>query len=228
MATRTTISKSDLAKVFLLRFLGYFLILSAFTGFILTFLPVIKVEISYRWNLLTDNKFTLEEKVVPDNKLIAKKSSLPLVQINPVNRQFAAVIPKINANSTVIANVDAGNEAIYSQALRQGVAHAAGTAYPGEIGNSFLFAHSSGNPWEISQYNSVFFLLKELIPGDEIYIFFNGKRYLYIVNQKIVVDPDQVQFLNIQTNFPQLTLQTCWPPGTALKRLLVLARLKEN
>ena len=42
----------------------------------------------------------------------------------------------------------------------------------------------------------------------------------------LVVDPDQVQFLRPEASFAKLTLQTCWPPGTTLKRLLVFAKLR--
>lgn len=223
-----TVDLNRLTLVFLLRFCGYFLILSSIAGISITFLPVAKATTSYYFNQAKGVQYTVEKPISKQLKEIELPSKLPKVVINPVDRKFGIVIPKINANSKVVANVDAGNESEYRKALKEGVAHAAGTAYPGEIGNTFLFAHSAGNFWEVSQYNAVFFLLGELNPGDEIFVFFNGQRFDYQVTSKTIVDPDQVQFLNTQTNFSQLTLQTCWPPGTALKRLLVLARLKKN
>src|SRR3989339_451702 len=63
-------------------------------------------------------------------------------EMEPVDQEFGIVVPKIGANSKVIANVDPYNSKVYQRALTQGVAHAAGTVLPGEIGNSFLFSHS--------------------------------------------------------------------------------------
>jgi len=40
---------------------------------------------------------------------------------------------------------------------------------------------------------------------------------------KEIVDPTRVEFLTRKSNREFLTLQTCWPPGTTLKRLLVFA-----
>lgn len=219
-------NRSKYIKIFSIRFLGYFLILAALAGIFWTVYPVAEAEVSYRVDKIMGRQFQLQEDVtkkvqpVPSNKFLP-----PLVGITPVNRSFSLVIPKINANSPVIANVDAGSQDVYDEALKRGVAHAAGTAYPGDVGNVFLFAHSSGNFWDVARYNAVFYLIENLAIGDEIDVFFNGKRYLYTVFDKKIVEADDTQYLNSQSDFPLLTLQTCWPPGTALKRLLVLARL---
>lgn len=148
------------------------------------------------------------------------------MEIAPISTDFGIVIPKINANARVIADVDPGDYQAYIAALKNGVAHAKGTVYPGQIGNSYLFAHSVGNFWEVNRWNAVFYLLKELDKGDEVDVFYQGKRYVYVVYDKKIVDPGDTQYLSTITNYPLLTLQTCWPPGTTLKRLLVFARLK--
>jgi len=54
-------------------------------------------------------------------------------------------------------------------------------------------------------------------------IFYKGQRFVYKVIDKKIVDPEQVEYLTRKTNKEFLTLQTCWPPGTTLKRLLVFA-----
>lgn len=144
--------------------------------------------------------------------------------ISPVSAQFGLVIPKIQANVAIVPNVDAGNPDAYLPVLRQGVAHAAGTTFPGAGGNVYLFAHSTDAFWNVGRYNAVFYLLKELENGDEINVFFQGVRHMYRVVDKITVDPSEVRYLTETTPYEQLTLQTCWPPGTTLKRLLVIAR----
>jgi Sortase (surface protein transpeptidase) len=54
-------------------------------------------------------------------------------------------------------------------------------------------------------------------------IFYKGQRFVYKVIGKKIVDPKQVEYLTRKSNKEFLTLQTCWPPGTTLKRLLVFA-----
>ncbi len=108
------------------------------------------------------------------------------------------------------------------EALKKGVAQAKGTSLPGEKGTSFLFAHSSGNPLEMNQYNTVFFRLSELVKGDDVIIFRDGVRTRYIVREKKVILPSETEYLR-KNDKNQLILQTCTPVGTNLKRLLVFA-----
>lgn len=131
-------------------------------------------------------------------------------------------IPKINAQSPIIENVDPFNEQEYNEVLKRGVAQAKGTSLPGEKGTTFIFAHSSGLPWELTRFNTIFLKLGELSSGDEIEIVRNGKVIKYKVTDKKEVDPTDVQYL-LNTKKDQLILQTCTPIGTSLKRLLVFA-----
>jgi sortase A len=108
-------------------------------------------------------------------------------------------------------------------ALQKGVAHAKGTAFPGEGGHIFMFAHSTDYVWNVGTYNAVFYLLYKLEVGDEVNLFYKGTRYVYKVTGKQIVDPSQVEYLTRKTPNELLTLQTCWPPGTTLKRMLVFA-----
>jgi sortase A len=149
----------------------------------------------------------------------------PAAEIQPVDTQFGIVIPKIGANSKVIANVDPFDSQIYQRALTQGVAHAKGTVFPGQTGNSFLFSHSSVNFYEASQYNSVFYLLNKMEPGDLIYVYVNEEKLEYEVTDKGNYAPTAIDFLKNYGEGKTLTLMTCWPPGTTFKRLIITARL---
>jgi sortase A len=166
----------------------------------------------------------IEEQHIPKGLLAQVLKIKPVEILVPQDPYFDILIPKIGANSRIIANVDAGNEQQYLDALKIGVAHAAGTAYPGEGGHVFLFAHSTDYFWNVGAYNAVFYLLNKLEKGDEVDLFYQGHRVVYKVIDKRIVDPSQVEFLTRKTNREFLTLQTCWPPGTTLKRLLVFAR----
>ncbi len=213
---------SEYIKVFTLRTIGNFLLLSACAGVFLTFAPAIQAEAKFRYDEFLGVKY-----IVADDRLSGSFGDIaPPLGIEPKSRDFGVVITRIGANANVIPDVDPGDEGQYMEALQNGVAHAAGTVKPGEKGNSVLFAHSVGSFWEVNQWNAVFYLLKEVEPGDEVDVFYQGKRYIYEVYDKTVVDPDQVEFLSPEADFAKLTLQTCWPPGTTLKRLLVFAKLK--
>lgn len=142
----------------------------------------------------------------------------------PVNTDFSIVIPKIYAKSTVVANVDPTNSNIFLKQLKKGVAHAKGTALPGDRGNVYLFAHSTDAFYNVGFYNAVFYLIGKLNTGDEVFVYYKGIKYSYIVFDKRVVNANDTKYLGKIDNTNTLTLQTCYPPGTTLKRLVVLAR----
>ncbi len=145
--------------------------------------------------------------------------------IVPVSTSFGIVIEKINANARIIADVDPASEAQYSAALKEGVAEALGSTPPGQPGNLYLFSHSTDAPWNIIRYNAIFFLLRELEPGDRVIVFYNNKRYDYIVYDKTIATSKDVSYLTNRYAVPVLTLQTCDPPGTLINRLIVRAKL---
>lgn len=141
-----------------------------------------------------------------------------------IDMSSSVVIPKIGAVAPVLYNVDPFNSGVYKKALTQGVAHAKGSSLPGENGKIFLFAHSSGMPWELTRYNTIFLRLNELAPDDEISIYRDGNKYTYKVTDKKEVWPSEVSYLLEKSTENELILQTCSPIGTDLKRLLVFAK----
>ena len=189
--------------------IGIALIAVALTIIALTFWPIILEEVRYTANRITP---------------AASHRNL-----TPVNEGFGIVIPKIGANAAIVPNVDPHDSNIYQVALTKGVAHAKGTAMPGQPGNIFLFSHSSVNFYEAVRYNSIFYLLTKLEFGDEINLYYQGNKYSYKVTSKTIVPATSVQYLKGLGNGRQtVTLMTCWPPGTTYKRLLVIAERKGN
>ncbi len=152
----------------------------------------------------------------------SKDSDVPV----PIDTKFGIVVPKIRANAVIVADVDPRNALTYQHALSKGVAHALGSAYPGQHGNVFLFAHSSANWYEANRYNSVFYLIHHLEKGDELYLYYQNRKYEYVVSDKKLTDPSEIKYLNSQASDETVTLMTCWPPGTTLQRLIVIAKLK--
>ncbi len=169
-------------------------------------------------------------------QLILKNQSLNLIRIvlapvafkTNVSGQtkypvFGLVIPKIGVDAPVIANVDPNNYSTYMKTLKKGVAMAQGSAYPDQNGTTYIFAHSTNlNPRWISYYNAVFYLLNKLKTGDKIYLWYNYRQYSYQVSQVLITDKEKQGFLYNPNK--QLVLQTCYPPGTSLRRLIVIAK----
>ena len=145
-------------------------------------------------------------------------------KILPINTDFGIVIPKINANAKIFYNVNPYDKKEFLPVLKKGVAHAKGTFFPGGGKNIYLFAHSTDAFYNAGSYNAVFFLIGKLNKGDEIDIYYKGQLFKYFVFEKKVVGPQATEYLK-HTNEEILTLQTCYPPGTTLRRLIVFAKL---
>lgn len=156
---------------------------------------------------------------------LSRHTNVPRPTLPPVNTDFSLVIEKIGATAPIVRDVSPLDSWEYQRALTRGVAHAEGTSLPGQGGNIFLFAHSSANPLDASRFNSVFYLIHHLEKGDEIQVWYQDQKYVYIVTEKRIVDPNSIAYLDPLVSEEQLTLMTCWPPGTTLKRLIVVAKL---
>jgi LPXTG-site transpeptidase (sortase) family protein len=178
---------------------GFSLIAISLILLIYIFAPVANVEINYAIN--------------------KPKSS----EIKQIDKDFGIVIPKINASAKIIAQVDPYNSNVYQVALSKGVAQAKGSTFPNQIGNMFLFSHSSANLLDATRYNSVFFLLSKLEKNDKIDIYYKKIKYEYKVKEIKIIDAKEVSYLSSVSKTKTLTLMTCWPPGTTLKRLLIIA-----
>lgn len=183
---------------------------------VLTFLPVIKEELRYAFNKVRRVDYTTSPSPLANQK-----------ELVPPNTDFSIVIPKIAAIAPIIANVDSQNPQEFLPVLKNGVAHAKGTAYPGEEGNVYLFAHSTDAFFNVSKYNAVFYLLGKLQQGDEVDIYYKGMKHIYKVYEVKVVDSKATEYLGKVAEGSTLTLQTCYPPGTTFRRLIILASLSK-
>ncbi len=243
------VKRREFIRFMVFRTVGNFLVLLTVFGFVATFGPALYYEVSYRvaktrgmtYRLAADvnrssetelgkllKKYKEEGQNPSSPSLFAEVLSNTKVQILvPPDSEFSIVVPKIGASEKITANVDPSNKNEYLEALRTSIAHAKGTAYPGINGTTYLFAHSADNFWNVGRYNAVFYLLKELAPSDEIFVFFRGKKYTYEVYDKKIVDAKDAEFIDAGLGAGEkLILQTCWPPGTAWKRLLIFAKPK--
>lgn len=111
--------------------------------------------------------------------------------------------------------------------LTNGVAHFPKTASPGQSGNMIVSGHSSNYVWAKGSYNYIFKNLNNLMPGDTVdfkTVQQNGKiiTYHYKISEKFTTVPNDERIFE-DTGGATLTLSTCWPLRSNLRRLIVKA-----
>lgn len=217
--------KSQLSKFIILRTLANTLILGSLVFLIISFWPLLKGEFVFYWRRFRGIEYQLRESAQPPQSPppISTLKARPPLTITPKSTAFGVAIEKINVNAPIVAEVDTTDRAAYMEALRRGVAHAKDTATPDQVGNVYLFAHSTLNFWEYGEYATVFTLLHQVEPGDRIVLFYRGGRFDYRVTEKEIVPGFDLTPLKRESSRQVLTIQTCDPPGTTLRRLIITA-----
>lgn len=110
--------------------------------------------------------------------------------------------------------------------LMVGLIHYPGTALPGQFGNTVIFGHSVlPQFFSPGNYKTIFSTLPTLKEKDEVLVNFDGVLYRYQVIQLVETTPEDVTILEQRYNDSYLSLITCVPPGTYLKRLVVKTKL---
>lgn len=158
--------------------------------------------------------------ISPQNVILDPAAS---TKVGPEPR---VVIPKINVDAPVVYDVPSLEENVIQDKLRGGVVHypiPGANSVPGQRGNTVLLGHSSNDVFDDGAYKFVFVQLDKLNVGDSFYLHYGETRYTYSVKEKKVIMPNEVSQLIIDSETPLATLVTCTPPGTALKRLVVIA-----
>lgn len=155
-----------------------------------------------------------------EKEVFAQSKTLPAEHSTAV-KQFGLVIDKIGVEVPIVSNVDGDNKLVYLRALKKGVAHYRGTAFPGGGTNIFIFGHSSMTTGS-GPYAEVFARLPELTPGDEITVYYQAQELKYKVAKKKIIEKTDVDVLD-PTPKEQLTIMTCWPIGSNEKRIIIIA-----
>ena len=99
-----------------------------------------------------------------------------------------------------------------------------------EKGGNFILA---GHRFELgltpgeTRHRSPFYHIDKLTDGDAIYVDFNGRRYKYVITDRLRVKPSQVA-IEAPSEAPKMTLYTCTLRGTADGREVIIARLVDR
>jgi sortase A len=109
-------------------------------------------------------------------------------------------------------------EGVHLSVIDRGVAHWAGTAEAGGLGNMVLAGHRTTK-------TAPFHDLDLLRAGDLITVTgFDGRSADYVVRETVIVTPDEIWIVE-QTDTAMLTLFACHPKRSARQRIVVRADL---
>ena len=195
--------------------------------------PIIKFQLQYSTNLkqiinpLSLKSYNRNSSVLGDNTDYTQLSnwftndsisSSNNLSVNDNGAKYFLTIPKLGIKEATVI--------IGSTDLKSSLIQYPQTALPGQLGNTVIFGHSVlpqlFNP---KSYVSIFATLHTLKIGDEIIISYDGSVYKYVVSEMFEVKPDDFSVLEQRYNDKTLSIITCSPPGTYLRRLVVRAEI---
>jgi len=196
-------------------------------------IPIIKFQLQYSTNLkqiinpLSLKSYNRNSSVLGDNTDYTQLSnwftndsisSNNSLNVNDNGAKYFLTIPKLGIKEATVI--------IGSTDLKSSLIQYPQTALPGQLGNTVIFGHSVlpqlFNP---KSYVSIFATLHTLKIGDEIIISYDGSVYKYVVSEMFEVKPDDFSVLEQRYNDKTLSIITCSPPGTYLRRLVVRAEI---
>lgn len=121
---------------------------------------------------------------------LEKKSELKNMKANTI------IIPSVLVDAPII-------EGFTKETIEKGIGHDSASALPGEKGNIVLAGHNYA--YFISGQQNLFSMLHLVKKKAKVYIFYGGKKYVYIVTDVQQVPKDDPR-LFIPTPYEQLTL----------------------
>lgn len=152
----------------------------------------------------------LTSTLEPTPDLLAQSTSTP----TPSSEQALWIrIPAIAVDHPIVQGDD-------WEDLKHGVGQRHGSANPGESANLVLSAHND-------IYGQIFRHLDKLKLGDEITILTASKQYIYLVEEILILKPNQISVLEPGED-PIVTLISCYPYMINTHRIVVRALLVVN
>ncbi len=129
-----------------------------------------------------------KEPIHIDTKLLAGKEA--------AEAPLRIVIPMLSIDLSIVeARVVDG----YWEISQNSASHGVGSAYPGELGNTVIFAHAR---------EGLFLPLKDIKKDQLVYVLTKDRWFRYKVDEIKFVDPQQVEVI-APTSDETLTLYTC-------------------
>jgi len=155
-----------------------------------------------------------------------------------LRRGFSISIPAIQVRAPVLIPSrrfwDGGKWDLLEEQMQVGLNFGAveypHSVQPGKAGSLIIAGHSSppDSAAESGGYGHLFARLPELRAGDTIAITAGGETLTYVVEDAVVVAPQETSVLNQHESESVLKLITCYPIGTTRDRLVVIAKLQPS
>jgi sortase A len=218
-------------KIFAASFLSFGLLL-----FFSAIFPIIQFQLEYSTkfnqilNPLSSQFYNYRGSVLGDlntdytqlsNWFVNNPNTVSPPALNSSFSTYYISIPKLK--------IDQAEVIFGSTDLKKSLIQYPKTALPGQFGSPVIFGHSVlpqfFNP---KSYITIFSTLYKLKQGDEIYVDYDHIHYKYIVEEMYEVQPTDLSVLEQRFDGRYLTLVTCSPPGTYLRRLIIKARITDN
>jgi len=154
----------------------------------------------------------------PQNVQIAPTINNPYAS----EKYFSISMPSLGIEDLTITHpADALSKDGVLDPLDSGVGHL--FSYPGGAGKIMIYGHSSGYPWDVSQYTKIFRRVNELKIGDRLYVTYAGNLYVYEVTREQTIAANDTAPFNDDGSGEELILYTCWPVDSVSQRYLVHA-----
>lgn len=156
---------------------------------------------------------------LPQNVSIAPTIDHPYAS----EKYFSISMPSLGIEDLTITHPeDAVSKDGVLSVLDQGVGHL--FSYPGGGGKIMVYGHSSGYPWDVSEFTKIFRRINELQPGDRVYVTYAGNLHIYEVShEQTILAKNAGDAFKDDGSGEELILFTCWPPDSIAQRYLVHA-----
>jgi len=203
-----------------------------FAFFIIAFLILNWSEISWMFNYQVVSRFFSELFQGEANEIEFDFSqdggSLNSEDFEYSDKENGLEIPKINIEAPLIFPGTLDGEKIHEY-LNEGVVWYPDSALPGTTGQTIILGHSAPSGWPKIKYDWVFTHLVDMEKGDEIFVYFNNRKYIYEVKEKLFFEKgEEVPEYSLTNSENVLILISCWPPGKDIRRIGVSAELKNK
>jgi LPXTG-site transpeptidase (sortase) family protein len=164
-----------------------------------------------------------EEGFLDLNNSTTKQLYPPLPDAAPVEAGNWIRIPAINVAVPLVLSASLEDQDVL-KTLDQGAALYPNGITPGHLGNTFVSAHSTGEPWK-GKYRFAFLHINKLQSDNLLHLDYNGARYTYRIVDKEIVTPTADFRVVSDRPAPTVTLMACWPLWSTSKRMLIHGEL---
>lgn len=223
----TTKSKRAVKK----KIVAIFFLTAGILFFFAAIFPMITYQIQYSKNFTQlINPLSLQNTITSSSILSSVNTDYTQIStwfesdnsnqifLNNDTSTYLLTIPELKISNAVVT--------INSMDLKKSLIQYPQTALPGQLGNTVIFGHSVlpqfYNP---KNYLTIFSTLYKLKQGSILLIDYDNSQYKYVVDEMYEVKPTDLSVLEQRYDQKVLTLITCSPPGTYLRRLIIKASL---